>query len=213
MSFLWKVAQSLEIRWWQRYLRKKPVAEYLDWKKNYWRTFLERTRVSIPDGGQVLDAGCGPAGIFIITGSNPTDAVDPLLDQYQQELQHFDRAWYPATRFFAVPLEKFFAPRKYDLIFCLNAINHVADIHKSIEILAGCLAPEGTLIMSIDAHKYKIIKWLFRLGKGDALHPHQYSLPDYILLTESKGMKVTESILYDDGFIFQYYVLKIIKKK
>lgn len=213
MSFLWKVAQSLEIRWWQRYLKEKPVQEYLDWKKNYWRTFLERTRVSIPEGGYILDAGCGPAGIFIITDQYPTDAVDPLLDQYQQELKHFDKAWYPGIRFFSVPLEKFFSDRKYDRIFCLNAINHVADIHKSLDVLAGSLAPEGLLILSIDAHKYQIVKWLFRLGKGDALHPHQYSLRDYIAMSESKGLKVTESLLYDDGFIFQYYVLKIIKKK
>ena len=40
MTLRWKIAQAAEIRWWQRYLKNKPTADYAAWKRQYWRDLL-----------------------------------------------------------------------------------------------------------------------------------------------------------------------------
>lgn len=212
MHIWWKIAQQLEIRWWQWYLRRRPVGAYLDWKKAYWKQFLERSEVRVEAGSRVLDAGCGPAGIFIALSSAHIEALDPLLDQYESSLRHFNRNWYPEVIFHALPLEQFAPTGTFDCIFCLNAINHVSDIRRSLAVLEDCLSDKGEMILSIDAHRFRMLKWLFRIFKGDALHPHQYGLADYIGMARAKGLELTRVIPYEDGLIFRYYVLKLIKK-
>ena len=86
----WQFAQMLEIRWWKNYLKKKEVGNYLEWKKNYWNNFLLSIPVDLLKPGQlVLDAGCGPAGIFIVLSQHQVIGVGPLTDQYRQHLPHF----------------------------------------------------------------------------------------------------------------------------
>ncbi|MEO1626041.1 MAG: class I SAM-dependent methyltransferase, partial [Bacteroidota bacterium] len=150
----WKVAQAAEIRWWQRYLRKRPKADYLRWKRQYWQDMLQKSGLSLAPQSTVLDAGCGPAGIFTILQQQKVDAVDPLLKEYEQKLVHFDPADYPWTRFHPLALENYQTDKTYDVIFCLNAINHVADLNACLDQLVQWLAPGGQLFLSIDAHNH-----------------------------------------------------------
>ena len=66
-SLKWKIAQTLEYKWWQNYLKKKNTAEYLSWKETYWNNLLAEIAAFLPllKGNKILDAGCGPAGIFM----------------------------------------------------------------------------------------------------------------------------------------------------
>ena len=107
MQLRWQIAQFFEMRWWRRYLSGKEKDAYLDWKKNYWRALLDRLDLSIPNGATVLDAGCGPAGIFTVLPTNKVDALDPLLDQYERHLPHFRKSDYPQVHFICAPLEQF----------------------------------------------------------------------------------------------------------
>ena len=77
MTFRWKIAQAAEIRWWQNYLKNKSTTEYADWKTQYWENLLEETGLTFLNESdkenpnkvenlRILDAGCGPAGIFMI---------------------------------------------------------------------------------------------------------------------------------------------------
>ena len=157
MSLRWKIAQAAEIRWWQNYLKKKPKTDYLVWKKKYWETLLSRLNLTFTEGEKVLDAGCGPAGIFMILEKYQTDAMDPLLNDYEEKLAHFSKKQYPNIRFFSEPLETFSPKEKYDKVFCLNAINHVADSDLCFDKLVDFTEEGGTLIVSIDAHNYSFL--------------------------------------------------------
>ena len=93
----WKIAQKLELKWWQRYLKDKDVEEYISWKRNYWKGFLtdiDDGTLLLP-GQRILDIGCGPAGLFIHLTDHDLTAVDPLLDRYEARLAHFSKASYP----------------------------------------------------------------------------------------------------------------------
>lgn len=204
----WHLAQRLEKRWWQRYLKKKEVSDYLKWKKNYWKQFLETIEV-LPTAikGRVLDAGCGPAGIFCYLadlGIN-IDAVDPLLENYKA-LSHFDPKWYPTVQFATEKLEEY-QSSPYPLVFCLNALNHVEDIQKSIARLFELTREGGQCIISIDTHRSKALQKVFKWIPGDVLHPHQNTLPQYEELTTNEGFTVLRKHRIKTGRIFDYWVL------
>ena len=209
MKLRWRFAQFFEFRWWKKYLMGKTPVAYLDWKKRYWQQFLEHAEITMKPGAALLDAGCGPAGIFILlhNQSFEIDAVDPLIDQYDRHLPVFNKKDYPAVRFWNVPIEQFTAEKKYDFVFCLNAINHVADLSVSLDGLAGLTKSGGYLLLSVDAHNYTLLKRFFRYLPGDVLHPHQHSLREYIQMLQKRDFNLVRTILIKRARIFSYYLL------
>lgn len=209
MKLRWKIAQAFEIRWWKNYLKKKDKGEYLAWKKSYWTTFLKDCALEVPNGATCLDAGCGPAGIFTILEQQKVDAIDPLLDSYQQNLPHFNPKDYPWIQFINAPLESFKPSTPYDIVFCLNAINHVSDLDACWEALFAATKKGGLLVVSIDAHNHSFFKKLFRAIPGDILHPHQYDLKEYQEMLTKRGGTIIKIVHKDKAFFFDYYVLVV----
>ena len=113
MSLKWKVAQAAEIRWWKNYLRKKPIGPYLKNKKAYWRHLLDLAGIKITEDEQILDIGCGPAGIFILLQNHTVDALDPLIDEYAKQLKHFKPKAFPNVNFIAMTLESYNTTKSY----------------------------------------------------------------------------------------------------
>ncbi len=206
MQLRWKIAQFAEATWWQSYLKNRPKAAYLDWKRNYWLDMLQKLGLRIDADARVLDAGCGPAGMFIAMTTQQVTAADPLLDAYEQKLVHFRREEYPKVRFWGMPIENM-PTEPFDWVFCLNVINHVADIDASANQLVACLAPQGKLVISIDAHNYNILKHLFRWFQNDILHPHQFNLAEYQAMLTDRGLRIEQTTLFKPAFIFNYYVI------
>ncbi len=225
MTFRWKIAQAAEIRWWQRYLKNKPTTDYAVWKTDYWQKLLAEIGLShlntvdegnpdaFGEGGQksIFDAGCGPAGIFMIFKNHKVDALDPLLDEYETTLPHFRKTLYPNVHFYSKPLENFDKQDAYDAVFCLNAINHVADLARCFDILVAATKKGGQLIVSIDAHNFPLLKHIFQALPGDILHPHQFDLAEYQAMLTERGCTIEKTILKKHEFIFNYYVLVATK--
>ncbi|MFN8286608.1 MAG: class I SAM-dependent methyltransferase [Chitinophagales bacterium] len=210
MSFRWKIAQWFELRWWQNYLAGKNPAQYRQWKTEWWqKNVLQHVRVNAAD--TIADLGCGPAGIFMALPNNPITAVDPLLNNYiaNQFLKPTD---FPNVQFVNQRLEDFNAPEKFDLVFCLNCINHVTDIEKCFDVLLNCCKPGGRVIVSIDAHNHSFFKHLFRLIPGDILHPHQYNLNEYRTFLEKRNLSITAQHTIKEEFFFNH-ILLIAEKK
>lgn len=211
LNLRWKIAQAAEIRWWQNYLNGKSEKDYIIWKKEYWTNFLKQINVMPTKGTNVLDVGCGPAGIFINLAEQKVTALDPLLDQYSEKLPHFSPQNYPWTDFVTSPFEKYQTKQQFDTIFCLNAINHVADLDLCFDKLVSLTKSGGTLVVSIDAHNYSLFKHLFRLIPGDILHPHQYDLKEYEQMLTDRNCTLTKTELIKSEFFFDYYCLVVTK--
>lgn len=212
MNQRWKVAQKLELWWWQHYLKGKDKAAYLEAKSTYWQRVLATLSLSMPADAKILDAGCGPAGIFIVLKNYQVDALDPLIDKYEQNLLHFKKEQYPSVQFYNQSLENFEIKKQYDVIFCMNAINHVSDVKASFDTLMTALATNGHLIMAVDVHRYSVLKTIFRAIPGDVLHPHQHSLADYTQIVERGKGQVVKTIHLKEGKIFDYVVMLIQKQ-
>lgn len=210
----WNIAQKAELQWWENYLKGKDVEQYLDWKKNYWSDILNEIEDVCPITEQldVLDVGCGPAGIFMNLQHCKTDALDPLLEQYHKQIPHFKKEQYPTVTFFSMPLEKFSSENKYDLVFCMNAINHVSDLKLSYDLLATYVKPSGKIIITIDAHNFLFFKYLFRLVPGDILHPHQYDLKEYEAFLTKRDFEMLKIKKLKEEFFFDHYVQVALKK-
>lgn len=203
----WKLAQTLEYKWWQNYLHKKDIGKYLEWKKNYWNNLLSSLSkyITFPVEKNILDAGCGPAGIFIVLQGNTVDALDPLLDKYKS-LEHFIPENYPWTNFINASIEELNHIEKYDLIFCLNAINHVNDIELCYDNLVKALKPGGYLVISTDAHRQEFLKKIFQIIPGDMLHPVQLNIKEYNSFLEKRNMEIIHDVLYKREMIFDYHI-------
>lgn len=210
MNIRWRLAQFWEIRWWRWYLRDKDKAAYLQKKADYWERILAVCKLELHGEEAILDAGCGPAGIFMILQGNPLIGVDPLLQEYQDSLAHFDPENYPQVQFVNSSLEAYKPNHPFDIIFCCNVINHVADLDKSLNQLSSWLKPGGTLILSIDVHNYKGVKQLFRWIPGDILHPHQHDLEDYQSMLRERGFRIEKTTQLKSGRIFDYYLIRAI---
>lgn len=208
-SSRWRIAQYFEIRWWKNYFKDKDIHTYLSWKKEYWREFLKKIEghVNPSANSKILDAGCGPAGIFIALQDYNVTAIDPLLDQYHTSLSFFKRELYPATKFETIALESFKRSRIFDIVFCLNAINHVSDLKLAFEQLYESAEIGGTLVVSIDAHNFTFLKYVFRLQPGDILHPHQYDLKEYKKILTDLNCTILQTLLIKKEFLFNHYVL------
>ncbi|MEN9598355.1 MAG: hypothetical protein RL596_666 [Bacteroidota bacterium] len=206
-NWKWKLAQQAEFKWWQGYLRKKEVGEYLEKKKIYWDRVLAEISpfIHLQNKAEILDAGCGPAGIFMNLQNYQVSAIDPLLEKYKL-LAHFKPADYPWVNFIQAPIEAIDYFEKFDAIFCLNAINHVNDINSCYDKLVRALKPGGTLVISTDTHRNNTLKKIFQWIPGDILHPMQYNLSEYNEMLTSRSVTLIKDILFKREAIFDYYI-------
>lgn len=207
MTWRWGIAQWFELRWWKKYLGSKSKQEYLAWKKDYWKKILSLISVKVQPADTIADIGCGPAGIFIALAGNQVTAVDPLLDKYEGETSVFRKADYPRVSFIKSAIEEFNPAEKFEIVFCMNAINHVHDIEKGINKLKEICSSNGTVVISIDAHNHSIFKYLFRIMPFDILHPHQYDLKEYKRMLQKNNWKTSVPYLLEQGFFFNHYLL------
>ncbi len=212
MHVRWRFAQFFELWWWRFYLSRKEKSTYLRWKRNYWTAFLDRFGVVLPSAGRILDAGCGPAGIFMVLPAERVDALDPLLDRYAAELPHFNPSDYPLVRFFQCPLEAFEPGIQYETIFCLNAINHVADLQQSLDRLTELAQPGGHMFLSVDAHRFYLLMRLFQLLPGDILHPQQFTVSQYAEMLHRRGWAILRTDCVKRAGIFDYTLFTAIRR-
>ncbi len=211
----WQVAQFFERWWWKRYLQDKSADEYLQWKRGYWDNIIQRMGYTHPqvasllkqENLMVLDAGCGPAGIFLSLPQHRVTAVDPLWSYYAQQFAQFNYHRFNYVQFKTAGLEQFRSTSTFDLVCCMNALNHVADIEKASENLAASVKPGGWIALTLDVHNYRPLRSLFRAIPGDILHPHQYTWGDYLQLLERHGLQYVSTQKVKRGFIFDHELL------
>lgn len=222
IALRWNIAQSFERLWWQNYLSRRDKRHYLSWKKNYWEKVLhkvfeltgeEKAAVFKNETLQILDAGCGPSGIFLNLKQHRVDALDPLMNQYLEKHQFVDKAEYPNVRFMQGKLENFLRNGIYDYVFCMNCINHVDDIGRCLANMFAALKNNGVLALTVDTHKYEPLKALLKIVPADILHPYQWNLEQYsrAIRHHFRDDAIRHRLLKRGAF-FDHYMLVVQKK-
>ncbi|MEM9835884.1 MAG: class I SAM-dependent methyltransferase [Bacteroidota bacterium] len=212
-SLRWRLAQFLELRWWKHYLKGKSQVDYLADKRSYWKKVLQQLAYAPKENDRVLDAGCGPAGIFILLHDQQrVTALDPLLDDYATALTVFDPKDYPEVHFTNASIEKAILDQApFDVIYCFNAINHVNDWSLALDQLTAWSAPNTVLILASDVHRHPWLLPIFRALPGDALHPHQHRAEDYRKALIERGWTIVNEQLLRRELIFDYRAWVLVK--
>lgn len=99
-------------------------------------------------GRRILDVGCGPRGTLDwATEAAARVGLDPLADAYVRELGADARAMEYVTG----DAERMpFADRSFDVVTCVNALDHVRDPARAAAEMARVLEPGGTLLLVTD---------------------------------------------------------------
>lgn len=213
MQVAWVFAQFLERIWWQRYLSKRSVEGYLQWKKDYWLRFLDLLEISLDElkGKRILDLGCGPAGINIVLNQSYVTGVDSLIFNYGKDLSVFEPHKHPHVQYVNQSLETYDPERPVEVVFCTNAINHVANIHTCLHRMAHSLEHRGTFVISTDVHRYS---WIARVCKTiplDWLHPQQLREGELEILLADVALMVQRKVRLRVGKVFDYWAFVGIK--
>ena len=127
-----------------------------------------------------------------------------MLDRYEQELEIFNRSAYPNVNFLHQALETQIPGADFEAIYCFNAINHVADWERALDVLTAAAAPGARMILTSDVHRHRWLQPVFRLLPGDLLHPQQHGPEAYRSALTNRGWIVEQETVLKREAIFNY---------
>jgi 2-polyprenyl-6-hydroxyphenyl methylase/3-demethylubiquinone-9 3-methyltransferase len=104
----------------------------------------------------------------------------------------------------AARAEDYESNQTFDIVFCINVINHVEDLSKAMHNLRNLCKSGGTLVISVDEHRHHLPHRIFRWLPLDILHPHQLLKNEFKSLLRSNGFELTFDTILKTGHIFQY---------
>ena len=198
------MAQALEWRWWSRYLASRSPEVYLQNKRAYWARTLTELEWAVAAGAPALDAGCGPAGIFLLLhDTQRITAIDPLLERYRR-LPVFQPQAYPEVSFLPRTMEEPGEVGPFRQIYCFNSINHVRDWERALDALTSVALPGTEMILTSDVHRHSWLLPVFRLLPGDVLHPQQHGPDAYRTALAARGWRIEREKLLRREAIFDY---------
>jgi 2-polyprenyl-6-hydroxyphenyl methylase/3-demethylubiquinone-9 3-methyltransferase len=188
---LWEESQRHELQCWMVYREKVNSSEYLRVKKEYWSRLLSKVipALEITTASEVLDVGCGPAGILIALESCRRTGLDPLAEYYRDSFPFLSASGITLRQ---TAIEDWEASAQYDVIFMMNSLDHCRDMGRAVEVVKSALKPGGKLVVSVNVHNWQGIRWFFSetYTHVDPEHPHQRMLRDYRALFLSAGFRI-----------------------
>lgn len=134
---------SAELAFWRERVEAEGGLRTLpEWARFYTGHFgLDR---SFYDGKRVLDVGCGPRG-SLEWATNATERVglDPLAGAYRELGTDRHAMTYVEAGAEAIPLPT----GHFDVVACLNALDHVDDLDQAIAEISRVTREGGTLLL------------------------------------------------------------------
>lgn len=101
-------------------------------------------------GKKVLDLGCGPHGGLIGFTDCDKYGVDHLIEEYKKIGYPLDKH---GIKYYQAKSEKLPFPNSYfDVVVCVNALDHVDSLKKTIKEISRVLKRDGKFIGQINFH-------------------------------------------------------------
>lgn len=137
---------TAELAYWRARSREAAVESGADW---YAWAFTEPFGLSADfyAGKRLLDVGCGPRGsLEWAVGAAERVGVDPLADRYRELHTRGHATTYVKAGAEAMP----FADGHFDVVACLNALDHVDDVGAAIAEIGRVARVGATLLLVVD---------------------------------------------------------------
>lgn len=210
----WSAAQAAELSYW-RSLDLREILRICAEKPEFLALLDDATQQSLFAGKDVLEIGCGPLGLSVVSFSRHKAAVrrlvkaEPLPRLPLRETRLVDDAW--AAPFLAwvegmaaegeyiqTPGEDLGFDSCFDTVVTYNVLDHVREPQAILRNAARALRPGGRLLVGVDCLSL-VGRWRFELltrrtHKGTILveaHPHTF-LPDAVArMIERAGFRMS----------------------
>lgn len=156
---IWNKALPYESDFWTRWAAGKGKVEIYDWSEDYkFRTdpdaVMQQKIIDLAPNKMdidILDVGAGPLTVLgkKYPGKNISiTAVDPMAQEYDNILEKFNII--PPVRTIlceAERLDEHFTSKKFDIIYCQNALDHSYDPFLAIKKMLDVLKPDGSIML------------------------------------------------------------------
>lgn len=209
----WRHAQSVELGFWKEMEFYELVTACAE-KLEFWSQFDGREVGTLLVGKDVLDIGCGPLGLSLVSFSGHGGAVrrlvktDPLPRLAIRETRPSLQIWAKSFFDWLEPLaaqgdyvrmsgEDLGFDGSFDTVVSYNVLDHVRVPQSILENAYRALRPGGTLVVGVDclsALGRLRFEWLTRrLASGSILvdaHPHTFLPGQVAAMIRAAGFRL-----------------------
>ncbi|MDH5733499.1 MAG: class I SAM-dependent methyltransferase [Candidatus Bathyarchaeota archaeon] len=145
----------------------------------------------------ILEIGCAiHSAVHTIEGAYEKVGIDPLANTFGPA--------YPrcAEHIQGRGEELPFKDETFDVIMCLNTLDHTQNPYKVLKEIRRCLKRTGTLLFYVNTFStFKTIRK--KLGIIDAPHPHHFSDSEVSYMFQRLGFDLNKHMYKKVGFDFQ----------
>jgi SAM-dependent methyltransferase len=133
-----------EIRYWKRQAKRGPLNN--SWYENIFTEPFGLDVSSYADKN-ILDIGCGPRGsLEWAHDAAERVGLDPLISKYRDLGIESHEMQYVEARSENIP----FADNYFDIVSCINALDHVDNVEQTLEEIVRVLRPGGHFLLMVD---------------------------------------------------------------
>jgi len=195
-------------------MEHEHLERYYELGKSYWwlvgkyRVITDTVRRYAPPpvagrASRILDLGCGPGNLLddlLLHG-------DTFGSDFSQDALRFcaQRGFSRLFRadFHSLPLRE----GKFDLVTCIDVLEHLSDDRKAIRELVRILRPGGVLIVSVPA-------FMFLWGDHDTIYGHyrRYTTGEIRERLEDAGLRIQKLSYFEPLFLLPLLLYRKIKK-
>jgi SAM-dependent methyltransferase len=210
----WSTAQAAELRYW-RDLDLREILRICAEKPEFLSLLDDATQRELLDGKEVLEIGCGPLGLSLVSFSRYKAGIkrlvkaEPLPRLPIRDTRLVEDGW--AAPFLAwveqlaeegeyaqTPGEDLGFAAAFDTVITYNVLDHVREPQTILVNARRALRPGGRLLVGVDCLS-RVGRWRFeiltrRIHKGSILveaHPHTFLPEDVKGMIESAGFGMT----------------------
>ncbi len=145
---------------------------------------------------RILDVGGKATTIFLALPGSHRYAVDPVYGHlFEQHPFLGDLEQYRGVTFVALPVEEL-VEEPFDLIFCINALDHVSEVDVVASRLKQLLAPGGVFVLIVDCYADKAVRDLVRWFDVDVPHPHHFVVEDIPRIFRGLRLRGQDNLIF-----------------
>jgi len=176
----------------------EDMREWLRVRRYTWARLLDALKgeISFDSSKRILELGGGPTSIFLALREGGKYMVDPncellfRLHPFMREVEE-----YKDVNFIASPIEEAALDKQFDLIFSINALDHVGELKPVIDKIDELLA--GTLVIIVDCYADRVVRDVISFFDVDLPHPHHFVAEDIIKLFSSYRLIKQDNRIYN----------------
>lgn len=177
------------------HLGSKLQREVITYDNFTYRNTLDVIRKYISNKKTLLDIGSATGTISLLFASQGmvVDGIEISENGYRAANLNKNKLKIKGVKFHNKSIEEFKTNKKYDLILCLEVIEHIVDDAECLRKITKFMNKDSVLIISVPSQNAPLFK-LGLLTKFDKKvgHLRRYSLTKLRCLLESSNLKILE---------------------